>query len=231
MEHAIPEKFPCFRCGACCLDVSGVEEISSWATRDGACRYYDAEKHECTIYDRRPTVCNVWKTYRQSYEKQNVSWDDFVYTNMLNCCLLRYLHGVEEPEGSPFEGIQEDIASALLHDMKSPRMDVPLLSREDEPADDAASLSSMYALSGRDDDVEDQKSSPSKPVPELAKTENNVPSPVPAISPSGREKISRPAPEIPLEEQSIDLDVPDVGLLPVKNQVPKSTNRHRGELL
>lgn len=231
MEHAIPEKFPCFRCGACCLDVSGVEEISSWATRDGACRYYDAEKRECTIYDRRPTVCDVWKTYRQSYEKQDVSWDDFVYTNMLNCCLLRYLHGIEEPEGSPFEGIQQDVASVLLHDMKNPRMDVPLLSREDEPADDTASPASVPASAGLDGRDEGRGLSSNELTPEHTETGKDVPSLTAAVSQSGREKISRLAPEVPLEEQSIDLDVPDIGLSPAKSRVPKNTNRHRGELL
>lgn len=249
MEHAIPEVFPCFRCGACCLNISSAPEISSWATKDGSCRYYDANKHECTIYDRRPTICNVWKTYKQSYEEKDTSWDDFVYTNMLNCCLLRYLNGIPESEGSPFEGMQEDVASALLHDLKEPRLESPLVYNDSEEDDDfrrdetaspslqkrtpAKSLrispDTMHSIGS--DTSSSSISSPSSDSNSAKKEEQHPPKSAPA---SKREKLIRPDSAgyaEPLDSAPIDLDIPDLGFSSRKAHIPKNSNKHRGELL
>lgn len=218
MEHATPEVFPCFKCGACCLDITEVPEISSWATKEGTCRYFDAGKCECQIYDRRPTACNVWKAYRRSYEDEGISWDDFVYTNMLNCVLLRYLNGIDEPEGSPFEGMQEDIASTLLHDLKNPRMERPSVPYETDENDGVGTDAQIYAADATAENAQDEDDKyPQK------------------TSGSKREKLvraSEPAPiEEPLENQSIDLDVPDLGIAATKSPSVRPANKHRGELL
>lgn len=118
MSHAIPGKFPCFKCGCCCRNVSQDPQLSAWATADGACRYFDLDTNECVIYDARPDVCNVWKCYRADYESVGATWDDFVFTNMLNCAALRYAYGVPEPAESPFEGAQEEIAKEVLYDLQ-----------------------------------------------------------------------------------------------------------------
>lgn len=120
MNHAVPEQFLCFKCGACCLDITGVPKLEKWAVSSGACRYYDHDTRLCQIYQNRPEVCNVWKTYLKQYSDESVSWDDFVYTNMLNCCLLRYLNGIPEPDGSPFADNQEDTAAAVLANLVDP---------------------------------------------------------------------------------------------------------------
>lgn len=248
MEHAIPEVFPCFRCGACCLNISSDLEISSWATKDGSCRYYDANKHECTIYDRRPTICNVWKTYKQSYEGKDVSWDDFVYTNMLNCCLLRYLNGIPEPEGSPFEGVQEDVASALLHDLKEPRLASPLVHNnfekdDDSRKDDIASLNSQKKVPAKSLRISpdivhsvgsDASSSAVSSAPSSSNSAEKKEHSSENVLASKREKLIRPdsADDAePLDSAPIDLDIPDLGFSSKKAHIPKNNNKHRGELL
>lgn len=204
--HAVPERFPCFRCGACCLDVTNIPDISEWADSNGTCRYYSSDGCTCQIYDSRPAVCDVWRTYRNHYEKEGVSWDDFVYTNMLNCCLLRYLNDIPEPEESPFYGKQEDIAAALLQDMESPRLAVPD-SYENEPR------IGKFAQLG---DAQRRKT-PRKVSEPVKKEASKTPKTLVSLDLNG----------------PIDLDVPDVGQLDSqKAGIPsRKPNKHRGELL
>ena len=117
--HASMGYFPCFKCGCCCRHVGQVKELKQFADRTGTCRYLDPETNECQIYDTdiRPIVCSVWDYYQRHFSKE-VTWDDYVFTNMLNCVLVRYLDGVEEPNNSPFKGQEEAIARKLIQDRK-----------------------------------------------------------------------------------------------------------------
>ena len=76
--RAFREHFKCRRCGDCCAAFDGVkltkaemkrlavpknERSDTFMLIDGTyymkepCRFYDAEKSECTIYDTRPETC------------------------------------------------------------------------------------------------------------------------------------------------------------------------------
>jgi Fe-S-cluster containining protein len=76
--EAFQERFSCLRCGICCTDFKGVKILKAEMKRLGVpkpewnstfklingsyymkepCRFYDAGKAECTIYNRRPETC------------------------------------------------------------------------------------------------------------------------------------------------------------------------------
>lgn len=110
-----PRGFKCFKCGCCCdTDVRDIPALRSFADRKGHCRYFDPETRLCQIFDQRPAVCNVKEFH--DLEFPNVDWDDFRFTNMLNCVALRYMAGVPEPDDSPFKGRQEEIALRVMGD-------------------------------------------------------------------------------------------------------------------
>lgn len=106
-------KFQCFKCGCCCTgDQSEFEELEPLTDRKGRCRYFDSDTRLCQIYDNRPSVCDMEQVFA-SYAG-TLTWDDFVFTNMLNCVMLRYLQDYPEPEESPFYGRQEEIAQKVM---------------------------------------------------------------------------------------------------------------------
>ncbi len=52
-------KFPCTRCGACCMDISMVPEMEEFALPSGRCRYLGNDNRTCSIYHVRPVLCRV----------------------------------------------------------------------------------------------------------------------------------------------------------------------------
>ncbi len=72
--------FQCDKCGICCQSLAGIELYKELDRGDGTCRYFDNETNLCKIYDKRPLLCNVDKSYdmyfssfmtRKEYEKVN----------------------------------------------------------------------------------------------------------------------------------------------------------------
>lgn len=116
-DNSRKTKFKCFKCGCCCASIEGVDELAGFSDRHGHCRYFDADTRLCQIYDQRPKICNIAEYYEDLADE--VSWDDYVFTNMLNCVLLRWSQGVEEPEDSPFAGMQEQIARKVAQDRQA----------------------------------------------------------------------------------------------------------------
>lgn len=78
-------KFPCKSCGACCRRVP---EVSALDRGDGACRYYDDNTRQCTVYDTRPVLCQVDKTFALLAEKDRISANTFYMTQALSCTLM-----------------------------------------------------------------------------------------------------------------------------------------------
>lgn len=113
--------FVCFKCGCCCTSSSDVPQLRGLLDRTGNCRYFDPETRECQIYDDRPDACRLDAVFKTL--PKGVSWEDFVYTSMLDCVYLRWSQGVPEPDDSPFRGRQEQVARAVeraLESMLSP---------------------------------------------------------------------------------------------------------------
>ena len=78
-------KFPCKSCGACCRRVP---EVSGLDRGDGACRYYDDNSRQCTVYDTRPVLCQVDKSFALLAEKGRISANTFYMTQALSCTLM-----------------------------------------------------------------------------------------------------------------------------------------------
>jgi uncharacterized protein len=76
--------FPCSRCGACCRSVRLSELKAPLDRGDGVCRHLDEIQNTCTIYESRPDICNIQRSYEKHYIP-SVSWPDFVALNQLAC--------------------------------------------------------------------------------------------------------------------------------------------------
>jgi Fe-S-cluster containining protein len=93
--------FACRRCGTCCtgfkgvklnedevkrLDVPEAERDATFMFIDGAyymkepCRFYDAGKSECNIYNDRPETCRNFPLYNQRCD------DDLVHLGVCDSC-------------------------------------------------------------------------------------------------------------------------------------------------
>ena len=61
--------FNCRKCGKCCtlfhLFPEDSEARITLDSRDGTCRYFDRESHLCSIYDRRPIICDNGRYYTE----------------------------------------------------------------------------------------------------------------------------------------------------------------------
>ena len=80
----------CSKCNApCCRNV--VDDLSRG---DGVCRFLDEETNRCSIYDRRPLICNTDKMFEAFYS-QFMSRDEFDEMNRRACRGL-LLHGQRE---------------------------------------------------------------------------------------------------------------------------------------
>lgn len=146
-------RFKCYKCGCCCAsDLSKIPELRGIADRRGRCRYFDTETRLCQIYENRPEMCDVERSYESGYSE--VPWRDYCFTQMLNCVALRYAQGVEEPEGSPFAGMQEAIALQVMEDHRlfdEGKLEIPveeeangLVCTSDEDSDSADKTNDDY---------------------------------------------------------------------------------------
>ena len=58
--------FHCDRCGLCCRKVGRFEFMKAFDRGDGVCKYLN-ENNLCSIYETRPTICNVDELYEKFY--------------------------------------------------------------------------------------------------------------------------------------------------------------------
>lgn len=70
---SMDNKFDCDKCGLCCRCLAKNPNIKGtilekWDRGDGVCKHLTNE-NLCDIYDKRPTICNVDKLYRELYDK------------------------------------------------------------------------------------------------------------------------------------------------------------------
>jgi len=79
--------FICNRCGLCCRNIHLSKELANFHNGNGICFYLDQETDLCTIYENRPTICNVEK----SYEKYAAyySEEEYLALNYKGCELLQ----------------------------------------------------------------------------------------------------------------------------------------------
>ena len=64
-----------------------VDELKSFDLGDGVCKYLDTETNLCKIYEERPEICNVEKSF-DNYYKNIMSEDRYLELNYKGCQLL-----------------------------------------------------------------------------------------------------------------------------------------------
>lgn len=83
--------FKCTKCGICCRNIGGIPELVEYHKGDGICIYL-SEDNLCTIYQRRPDICNVEKMYALRY-KDIMAKEVYEKLNMEGCHLLQDRYG------------------------------------------------------------------------------------------------------------------------------------------
>jgi len=73
-------KFPCNKCGICCTKLKGSIIYSKLDRGDGVCIYFDHKNRICSIYNKRPEICNVLLMYKK-YFKNIYTIDEFIIKN------------------------------------------------------------------------------------------------------------------------------------------------------
>ena len=110
---AISRKWSCVEhCGACCkldpvqrqeaigaLSQKEQELYLSMVAKDGWCRHFDKVYRKCTIYNNRPSFCDV-KYNSHNFQVENENFDQFA----ISCCKqqIRSLYGGRSMEMKNF---------------------------------------------------------------------------------------------------------------------------------
>ena len=80
--------FQCDRCGLCCRNLANSALYAELDRGDGTCIYFDCSSKLCTIYERRPMICNVDEMYAQFFHDQ-MSKKDYYERNYAACRALK----------------------------------------------------------------------------------------------------------------------------------------------
>jgi Fe-S-cluster containining protein len=77
--------FPCVRCGLCCQQLNFIPFLSDYNRGDGICCHL--KNNLCSIYNKRPIICNVENAYNK-YFKRIMTKNDFIKINLEVCLKL-----------------------------------------------------------------------------------------------------------------------------------------------
>ena len=80
--------FKCDCCGLCCMNLNKSDLYDDLNRGDGVCKYFDEVSKLCSIYERRPSKCNVDKMYDILY-KSEMSKKEYYELNYNICNLLK----------------------------------------------------------------------------------------------------------------------------------------------
>lgn len=59
--------FNCDKCGLCCMQVGKSPIYAELDRGDGVCLYLNETTMLCTIYEKRPLLCNIDETYHEYF--------------------------------------------------------------------------------------------------------------------------------------------------------------------
>jgi len=76
--------FVCDKCGLCCMSVGDSEIYAELNRGDGVCRFLDTKTRLCIIYNKRPVLCNVDKTY-ELFFKSKMTLSEYYKLNYESC--------------------------------------------------------------------------------------------------------------------------------------------------
>lgn len=80
--------FECDKCGLCCTQLSESSVYSKLDRGDGICKFFDEELSLCSIYQQRPLLCNVDKSYEMCF-KRSMSKEEYYQLNYEACRKLK----------------------------------------------------------------------------------------------------------------------------------------------
>ena len=90
--------FPCDSCGLCCRKVALIKELKHLDRGDGVCIHLEEKTNRCMIYENRPLLCNIRRSFQEIYASM-YSWDEFVQLNAEGCEKLKTAH-LQSKKGS-----------------------------------------------------------------------------------------------------------------------------------
>ena len=90
-------KFECNMCGLCCRNIHLIDQLKDYHNGDGICMYLDLKTNLCAIYENRPIICNVEKSY-QVYFSQLYTEEEYIEMNHKGCKVLWQKERVEIEE-------------------------------------------------------------------------------------------------------------------------------------
>lgn len=80
--------FHCDKCGLCCMHIGSSPIFSALDRGDGVCKFFVDETRLCSIYRKRPTLCNVDKAY-EVYYKDELTQQEYYEINYRSCKELK----------------------------------------------------------------------------------------------------------------------------------------------
>lgn len=80
----IENGFKCRKCGLCCRNLDKSSLYEELHNGDGVCKYLNLHTNLCTIYDNRPTLCNIELSYNL-YFSDKLSLEDYYNLNYEGC--------------------------------------------------------------------------------------------------------------------------------------------------
>ena len=76
--------FNCSKCGECCKNLHLNPLYSELDRGDNVCKYFDETTNLCSIYEKRPIICNVDKMYDVHF-KGIMTLEEYYYKNKEGC--------------------------------------------------------------------------------------------------------------------------------------------------
>ncbi|WP_399553544.1 YkgJ family cysteine cluster protein [uncultured Veillonella sp.] len=78
--------FSCDKCGLCCRNIDRIPELKTFHNGNGICKFLINNK--CSIYDRRPLICNVDRIYEKFF-RTSYTLEEFYKLNHQVCMMLK----------------------------------------------------------------------------------------------------------------------------------------------
>lgn len=76
--------FKCKKCALCCRNLDKNDIYLDLHNGDGICIYLDRKRNLCTIYDTRPTLCNIDKSF-EKYFSAGLTLVEYYNLNYKGC--------------------------------------------------------------------------------------------------------------------------------------------------
>lgn len=81
-------QFHCTHCGECCRHIGNIPALREYDNGNGVCIFLNQDTNLCTIYPKRPLICNVDQVYEE-YFSRYYSEEEYLELNYKVCEALR----------------------------------------------------------------------------------------------------------------------------------------------